>query len=71
VLTRFNEWAREHPWQWTGLCAGVLFAAVVVVFRVTLDRDFGDDVVLAAVFGMLFWVAFGVGLSAYSRRRGD
>jgi hypothetical protein len=49
----------------------VLFAAVVVVFRVTLDRDFGDDVVRAAVFGMLFWVAFGAGLSAYSRRCGD
>lgn len=66
-----KEWARQHPWGWTGICAGALFGAVVVVFRLTLDRELGKDVVMAALMGLLFWGMSGAALSAYARRHGD
>ena len=47
----------------------VLYLAVVVVFRVTLSRDFGEDLVVATMPAGLFWLAFGSFLSFVASRR--
>lgn len=46
-----------------------LYLALVVVFRVTLSRDFGEDLVVAALPAGLFWLAFGSVLSFMASRR--
>ncbi len=64
-----TTWARKHPWKWTGLWAVVLYPALVVVLRVTLSRDFGEDLVVATLPAGLFWLAFGSFLSFVVSRR--
>jgi hypothetical protein len=62
-------WARRHPWGWSGLWALALFVAWVIIFRVTLTRDIGEDVVLAALPAGAFWLIFGSALSFVTGRR--
>lgn len=48
----------------------VLYVAVVVIFRVTLSRDLGKDLVLAALSAALFWLVFGsIGSFLADRRK--
>lgn len=47
----------------------LLYVALVVIFRVTLSRDTGEDLVVAALPAGLFWLAFGSVLSFVASRR--
>lgn len=66
---RLATWALKHPWRWTGVCAGFVYIACVAVFRVTLSRDLGVDLVMAAWASGLFWLALGSVLSFATGRR--
>ncbi|MCA1705197.1 MAG: hypothetical protein LC808_18840 [Actinobacteria bacterium] len=66
---RVATWALKHPWKWTALWAVVLYVAWTIIFRVTLSRDFGEDLVVAELPVGLFWLAFGSGISFLASRR--
>jgi vacuolar-type H+-ATPase subunit I/STV1 len=71
VLTRFNEWAREHPWQSAAVTALFLFVFLTIFGIVVFDRGAGFEATVAAAYAVTFSLLTGAVKSYRNRRDGN